>query len=236
MNKKVLNFSILIITFTSIFYACSKNDEVISNIDFTNPKEDIGKLHNEDLQYILTNVSEIPKKGEVKPYVEKLLNQKYNRGLKSIVSLESIPDFPENIEDLDLNTWLKEFNLSSALKLEISRTFELIQSEPDLNVLIAEIETRELEANNLFEGAELELYYEHLAVAKYTSIFWYPEKQGGLNGIQYLDIQNLKSSSNLKSIQAVNWWKVLGVDCIGGMMGGPVGYVGASGIAVIMQL
>jgi len=34
----------------------------------------------------------------------------------------------------------------------------------------------------------------------------------------------------------INWWKVLGVDCVGGMMGGPGGYAGASAIAVIMQM
>lgn len=46
------------------------------------------------------------------------------------------------------------------------------------------------------------------------------------------------ASAVLNTIQMkdVNWWKVLGVDCVGGLMGGAVGYVGASAISVIMQL
>lgn len=230
--KTFLRFSGL----TSIFIlivliGCNKSQDQVTKDDnhksnFVNPKEDVGVLHNEALKYVLENTTEIPISSETKSFVEQILNQKYDS-----VSLDSIPEIPSNIDSLDLLTWLNEFNISTDLKSEIAKTFTLFESEPDLAYLISEIEAREVAADSLFEGEELNKYYEHLAVAKYTATFWYPESQGGLNGIQYLNIGSLKST------QAVNWWKVLGVDVVGGVMGGmnPVTYAGASAIAVIMM-
>lgn len=236
MKTNVLKLSIVIVAaVTSILVSCSKNDVQNPINDFVNPKEQIGKQHNEELKFILENVAEIPSAGEVKSYVEKILRNK-DAALKSTVSLASIPDFPENIDELDLNSWLNEFSISIELKNEITKTFELFQTAQSLNEILEEIKLKELNASNIFQGHDLELYYEHLAVAKHTSIFWYPLEQGGMNGIQYLNASGLKSASTLKSTSAVNWWKVLGVDCVGGMMGAAVGYAGASAISVIMQL
>lgn len=237
MRKNVLKITVLLASITFIFFACNK-DEILNNStrDFENPKEEIGKLHNEQLKFVLENVDYVPENVSVKQYVEGILYSNESYSLKSATSLESIPDFPDNIEELDLNEWLNEFDISEELKSEILNTFDLFQTAQDLTDILEGIKQKEISASEIFQGAELDLYYEHLAVAKYTSIFWYPESEGGLNGIQYLNSSQLKSASSLKSTQQVNWWKVLGVDCVGGMMGGPGGYAGASAISVIMQL
>jgi hypothetical protein len=199
------------------------DDNLKSN--FINPKENVGILHNEALKYVLENTTEIPISSKTKAFVEQTLNQKYPN-----TSLSSIPAFPNNFNDLDLYVWIDNFNVSEDYKVEVKKTFDLFKNANNLNQILSSIEDREVQANSLFSGSELDLYYEHLAVAKHTAIFWSPEDQGGLDGIQYI------ATGNFKSTNAVNWWKVFGVDCVGGYMGGAVGYAGASAIAVIMQL
>jgi hypothetical protein len=176
-----------------------------------------------------------------KQYVEEILNSQNANSNKSRISLSVVPDFSEDIETLDLNVWLSEFDMSESLKLEVAKVFELLESANNLNEILALIELKELEAVNLFQGNDLNLYYEHLAVAKHTSIFWSPEEEGGMDGIQYLNTTDLSATgkSNAKkliSARRVNWWKVLAVDCVGGMVGALAGYAGASAISVIMQL
>lgn len=236
MRKNLFQVTILFIVFLSVLVSCNKKEITDINNDFENPKEYIGRQHNEDLKFILENVNEKPQKNDIKLYVENILKKRQPENLKSAVTLSSIPDFPENIDNLNLNLWLDEFDISTELKTEISKTFELFRTAQSLTEILNEIKLKELNASHLFQGVDLELYYEHLAVAKYTSIFWYPEEEGGMNGIQYLNFSNLKVASSLKSAKVVNWWKVLGVDCVGGLMGGAVGYAGASAISVIMQL
>jgi len=219
-----------LIFFVAILIGCNKSMDQISTDDnlksnFVNPKENVGILHNEALKYVLEKTTEIPPSKETKAFVEKILNEKYEN-----TSLSSIPAFPGNFNDLDLSVWIDNFEVSEDLKVEAKKTFDLFKNANNLNEILISIENREVEANTIFSGSELDLYYEHLAVARHTAIFWYPVDQGGLDGFQYL------AAGSLKSTNAVNWWKVLGVDCIGGWMGGAVGYAGASLIAVIMQL
>lgn len=221
----IMGATIIITLF--IISSCHKNENNMSdNLNaeksgFINPKENVGLLHNEILEYTLSSITELPSDGNYKSFVEGIISREYGP-----VSLSSIPNFPEN---LDIYSWLNSFNISTELKNEIKKTFALFESEPTLVELIAEIEEREVLASTLFTGEELNRYYEHLAVAKHTAIFWYPVSQGGLNGIQYINI------SSLKSTQAIDWWKVFGADCCGGIMTGtPIGYAGASAIAIIM--
>ncbi len=216
------------ISFVLIFIGYNKSMDQINTDDnlrssFTNPKENVGILHNEALKYVLENTTEIPISSETKAYVEQIPNQKYPN-----TSLSSIPAFPNNFNDLDVYAWIDNFNVSEGYKVEVKKTFDLFKNANNLNEILSSIADREVQANSKSNASELDLYYEHLAVAKHTAIFLSPEDQGGLDGFQYI------ATGNFKSTNAVNWWKVLGVDCVGGCMGGAVGYAGASAIAVIM--
>ena len=210
-------------------------------VEFTNPMEYIGIQHNEDLKYILENLDEIPARKLIKPAIEKILSIKYKEDnqLKSVsLCFYEIPDFPETIEELDLYSWIENFDVSEKLKEKLKETLDILSQGYKLEKLLSILSQKELEASTLFSGNELNVYYSHLSVAKSSATFWAPESEGGLNGIQYLNVNNLKSA------QAVNWWKVLGSDCVGGVMGtmtatpfgGAIAYVGASAISTIMQL
>lgn len=137
--------------------------------------------------------------------------------------------FPENIEDLDLDAWVSSLSYSSTFKNLVYNTLDLLESSPGLSVIQDSIAHWEQKASKILSGTELNKYYEHLALAKYSAYFWSPEEEGGLYGIQYL------AASKKKSTMFINWWKVLGCDCVGGLVGGPAGYLGASTISVIMQ-
>lgn len=224
-----------------ISISCQKNEIPPEEVEFKNPMEHIGIRHNVDLKYILENLDEIPARKSIKPTIEKVLSTKYSTDnlLKSVSSsLYEIPDFPETIEELDLYSWVDSYDVSVELKEKLKETLDILSQDYALNDLLTILSQKEVDAKNFFTGTELDTYYSHLSVAKNSAIFWRPESEGGLNGIQYLNINNLKSA------QAVNWWKVLGCDCVGGVMGsmaatpigGAVGYVGASAISTIMQL
>ncbi len=225
--KSKLIVAVIAIFGITAFMSCDKSN-IEAESEFVNPKEEIGKMHNTQLKYVLENTNKIPEKSEVRSHVEKILSQ--HSSFKTTVSLSSLPSFFENFENFDMNNWVNEFNISSDLKSEIFITFQILQNASDLKDIIRQIEERELNASNLFSGNELDLFYEHLAVAKYSATFWSPEEQGGMNGIQYINVTNLKSTHR------VNWWKVLGCDCVGGLVANAAGYVGASAISVIMQL
>ena len=224
--KSKLIVAVMLMLGITAFMSCEKSN-IEHEDEFVNPKEEIGKMHNIQLQYVLENTKVIPDKNKAIARVEELLSQ-YD-SFKLTVSLSSIPNLPEN---LDMDMWVNEFNITSNLKSEIFVTFQIFQNASDLNDIIQQIEEREVNASSIFSGNELDLFYEHLAVAKYTAIFWSPEEQGGMNGVQYLNVGNLKSTKE------IDWWKVFGVDCVGGIMSGgnPAVYAGASTIAVIMML
>lgn len=234
--KKIMFLALIIISIS-----CQKNEMPPKEVEFINPMEHIGIRHNEDLKYILENLDEIPTRKSIKPTIESVLSVKYSteNQLKSVSSsLDEIPDFPETIEELDLYSWVDSYDISEELKEKIKESLDILSKGYELNELLSILSQKELEAENLFSGTELNTYYFHLSVAKNSAIFWAPESEGGLNGIQYLNTDNLKSA------QAVNWWKVLGCDCVAGVVGsmtatpfgGAMAYAGASAISVIMQL
>lgn len=232
---------IVIIIFVFFAFSCQKTEQEIVTEDFVNPMEYVGIMHNEDAKYILENMQEIPKKHLIKSEIKRILQQKYSEKnqLKSVsTGLNTIPDFPDTIDELDINKWIDSYPISDELKTKMKETLIILSSGHNLSDLLDIIREKELDAKIYFNEKELEVYYSHLAVAKYSAIFWSPESEGGLYGIQYL------KTDNLKSVQKVNWWKVLGVDCVSGIVGtaaatpfgGAIAYVGGSTIAVIMQL
>lgn len=80
---------------------------------------------------------------------------------------------------------------------------------------------------------EKTILYRILAIGKYSGYYAF-KIQGNLDS--KWNPNNGTWFPHDGDIQEINWWKTLGVDCIGGMVGGPGGYVGSSAISVIMQL
>ena len=192
---------------------------------FVNPYNYVGEWHNNGCQYILENIEYIPTGTEnIYTYIEDIYEE-WEYAILPFVQ----PEFPEDIEDLDLYEWVDNLSGSVGFKVLLTNTLELLESMPGLEVITDSVVIWEEKASNSLSGSELDTYYEHLALAKYSAYFWSPECEGGLEGIKYLGLKK-------KSTMAINWWKVFGADCIGGIAGGAVGYLAVSSVAVIMQL
>jgi hypothetical protein len=249
MKKVLLTtiFAVMLISSAVFYSSCNKEEKQFNNAikgqtvgepsnSFTNPKEHIGIMHNIQLQYVFENLDTIPNFSEALECIENILITGFYP-LETTLNLEAMPDIDPDLSSFDVQYWLSNFTISNQLKLEVSNTISIIQNALTLGEIISSITEKEENAHLIFSGTDLDLYYEHLAVAKHTSIFWFPSNQGGLNGIQFLDLDNLNSDFDFEDTYSeVNWWKVLTVDCIGGMATGPVGYVAGSAIATVMQL
>ncbi len=239
---KNLNVLIIIILLGGIvFIGCEKKQ--VTETGFINPYEHVGIDHNENLNAVMSKLTSIPKGNEdIKTEVAKLLKKNgigdnlKNSSIEEIK--EQFPDFPRFIEELNIENWIESFPYSKKFKEEALITVEQLQSFSSVSELDKLIKERELNASALFEGEELRLMYEHLAVARYTVKYWSSVSTGGEGGFDNLvaTSQKLKGTAGLKGVNQINGWKVLACDCIGGWMGGPFGYIGASAISAIMQM
>jgi hypothetical protein len=141
------------------------------------------------------------------------------------------------MNELDFGSWLDDMGISLELKEAVNETLVILESSQNLDEILSRIKLKETEASKRFVGEELNTYYSHLAVAKYSATFWSPISQGGEEGINHLI--NIGSANKNEGAHAklsrINWWKVLACDCVGGIVAGPAGYIGASAISAIMQ-
>lgn len=196
--------------------------------------------HNKGVDYVMSNLTYIPNNSkDIKKEVSTLLARRDRSVSLKSTSVESIaneiPDFPDSFEDVDVYEWINQMIFSEKLKEAVRETLESLKTFSSVEELDITLKNKEKKAASLFEGDELEFYYKHLAIARYSTLYWNDSSIGGQDGFvkARLISYNLNGNPHLKR---VNWWKVLAVDCIGGWMGGPAGYIGGSAIAVIMQL
>ena len=220
--------------------SCNKVDniEVKENASFVNPYEKVG--HNASVDYVMSNLKSIPNSSKsVKVEVSSLLliYKKQSDKTKSL-SIKSvsdqIPDVPESLNETSIHNWVNNMPYSDLFKSKVFETFEILKKFSTIEELDTKLKNKEKEAANFFEGQELRLYYEHLAVARYSVLYWSNVTMGGKGGFTKSFAMSIKLTGKPRT-KAVDYWKVFAVDCIGGVMGGPLGYAGASAIAVIMQ-
>jgi len=65
-------------------------------------------------------------------------------------------------------------------------------------------------------------------------VLWFSEINGQRAWLS--ELYHIKINDPEQLIKSVNWWKVLGCDCVGDIVGGAYGYLGVSACSVIMQL
>ncbi|NOQ71888.1 MAG: hypothetical protein GQ574_07800 [Crocinitomix sp.] len=233
MKKKTLVLS-GIMSFALLLGSCNKeeievpsNDEAPTRSGFVNPMEEEGIVHNSDLQYILENITETPPYGEMaqRELVMDILNVEYG----GAVTLATLPEYGTTFEAINLSEWLSLAPVSTELQDQVMITVDELAASPDLSSFIDAVNTREMEAEGLFSGDELNIYYAHFAVARASATFWAPIAEGGLNGYSYV------GTDLGLDVAAIDWDKVVACDLIGAVFGGPGGAATASAISVVMQ-
>lgn len=193
-------------------------------------------LHNEGVLYVLNNIQNIPSdENEVKSVV-KSLNREFLEKYEINFEDYELPEFPENLDEINLKEWIAESPQSDELKQLLNQTVDVIERELPQKEFYHQL-------NDLLERAEESLptkkdrvkFYDHILVARRSYLLWFSEidnQRSWISELYHVEIEDPEETAN-----RINWWKVLAVDCIGGVMTGtPVGYLGASAISVVMQL
>lgn len=182
-----------------------------------NPYEDMGILHNEKTTLILKQIKLVPTTTQgIKTLLDPILREHFG-------STQNFTFYPGNN---DINIWIDGLNISVLLKSKIKETIELSDRNLNVQQFWSEIVKKETAAPGIFAGVELQIYFEHLAVAKYSYKYWMPIAKGGMNGISNCSAPNNPDGP-------VNTGKVFVYDCVGGLLGGALGYIGASVFKVL---
>lgn len=177
-----------------------------------NPYEEMGILHNEKTTLILKQIKSVPTTTQgIKTLLDPILREHFGTTL----------NFAFYPGDMDINSWIDGLNISALLKVKVKETIDLCDRNLSVQQFWNEIVIKEKDAPRIFAGDELRIYYEHLAVAKYSYKYWMPVSKGGMNGIS-----NCSAPGNQDG--SVNMGKVFVYDCVGGIFGGALGYIGAS--------
>ena len=148
------------------------------------------------------------------------------------------PTFPERFDDIDLYDQIRISKNSPELKAAATELIKITERQLTYTDFEAEL-TRltDAESKNLKQG-DATPFNDMVIVATQSHSLYFGNADDAatfsalVNGLQ----GGIGQGGNYEPMARVNWWKVLACDCIGGLVGGPGGYLGASAISVIMQL
>lgn len=190
-------------------------------------------LHNESALFILNNVEKIPKDQSEAKSIVKALNQKFLKQYDIPFKDYNLPEYPENPNEIDLRKWISESSQSSNLKKLVNKTVDIIDKEPKQKDFYDQLDNLLKESKDQLDENDLNKFEDHILVAKRSYQLWFSEIDGRKEWIGEVRKVELPDGPVVTE-RRINGWKVLGANCIGGIVGGPVGYLGSSGIAVIM--
>jgi hypothetical protein len=230
--------NIFVILMSSIIlFSCSKEENNTIQ-DNTNPQfksvsiDSIGIVHNDGLDYIIKNYDNKSRN------IDSIFNS-INTLQKDYFLSKGYKQNELSAELIALVTsgngisWLNDLYSSNKINISLDLKGYLVGiltytyngtvtpfSQVDyFNYL----DTVYQNATSTLSSSELEMLAMHISVAKASFEYWF-----------YSDgTPRIKLSGSSK---AVNWWQTLGADCIGGLFGGPYGFLGASALDLFYQL
>ncbi len=189
----------------------------------------LARMHNDGIIYGLNAMQEIPSPQGIPSTVESLVrefSEKYEVPFEPL----NLPEFPENINDLNLDEWVDQTSFSTEFKNLAKGTLDVLERELSIVESFQEFDRLLSQAESTLSESEFYVFDDHIYVAKRSMEFWKAE-------VDETQIWQLHASflERRSARGPINWWKVFGCDCVGGFFGGPGGYIGASLISVIMQ-
>lgn len=190
-------------------------------------------LHNESALFILNNVEKIPKDQTEAKSLVKDLNQKFLKKYNIPFKDYSLPEYPADPNEIDLREWISKSSQSTSLKKLANKTIDIIDKEPKQTDFYNQLDDLLKESKEQLDENDFYKFQDHILVAKRSYQLWFSEIDGRKEWIG--EVRKVKLPDPVVTSRRINGWKVLGVNCIGGLVGGPVGYLGSSGIAVIMM-
>ncbi len=192
----------------------------------------VGMEHNQGVKYVLQHLQELPEGDAIVEKIDELTGSFFIMTRGSYDGMR-LPPIPETIEELDPYEWIKEAPVSYAVKQYEFSLLNLLSQDMAIEEFEQALELLERRAMLNLSGGDLEIFLSSASVARHSMRFWTPCELGGMGGLEYLHICGVDTGYDSR---AINWWKVLGCDCLGGIFGGAGGYICASLISVVMQL
>lgn len=189
----------------------------------------LARMHNDGIIYGLNALHEIPSPQGIPSTVESLVrefSEKYDVPFEPL----NLPEFPENINDLNLDEWVDQTSFSTEFKNLAKGTLDVLERELSIVESFQEFDRLLGQAESTLNESEFYVFDDHIYVAKRSMEFWKAE-------VDETQVWQLHASflDGRSARGPINWWKVLGCDCVGGFFGGPHGYIGVLLISIIMQ-
>jgi hypothetical protein len=186
-------------------------------------------MHNDGIIYGLNVLQEIPSPREIPSIVESLVRE-FSEKYKVPFEPLNLPEFSENIDDLNLDGWVDQTSFSNDFKNLAKATLDVLECELSIVESFQEFDRLLNQAESTLNETEFYVFDDHIYVAKRSMEFWKAEVDETKIWELHASFLEGRSTRGL-----INWWKVLGCDCIGGFFGGPCGYISASLISFLMQ-
>ncbi len=218
--------------------SCNKNEEIPSNLKSGNndpaaiDSSNIGTIHNDGLDYIMANYS-TPEThiDSVFNHINDLQKEYFtNEGYATVNLSDEIKDL---LISRDGEEWINSLN--SANKIDYSSNLQaflidivnyVYDGENDSftrSELYTYLDNQFSAASIVLSANELEIFGEHISVGKSSFDYWFASDGTPRNVY------------NNSSRGPINYWQTLGADIIGGIFGGPGGYLGVSALDIYYQ-
>ena len=190
----------------------------------------LARMHNEGIIYCLNKCQGIPSSEDSPKSVESLVKE-FCIIHELPYAPSNLPAFPKGINDLDLGEWVEQITFSDEFKKLVNSTLGILEQNYSIFETFNKLDVLLEQAKSTLSENEFPDFEDHIYVAKRSIEFWLSE----IDGIRVWKL-NAPCLKDIQEKAPINWWKVLGCDCVGGLFNGPAGYICASVISVIMQL
>lgn len=192
--------------------------------------------HNEAMTYVFSNLAAVPTAN-----IESVVAGIYGdfctgNGLPWPFGPIYPPTFPTEFNEINLRDQVDQSGKSAALKAAANGILDIVDLRLAYHDFDQELLNLEGSIAPTLDGDDAATFADMVSVARQSHELYF-SATGEATDFQVLAAGVPGGGIPVEDVvYAVDWWKVLAVDIIGGMMGGPGGYLGASAIAVIMQL
>lgn len=194
--------------------------------------------HNAAMNYIFSKLESIPTEN-VEAVVMGIYGDFCTRnGWPFPIGTGPFNPFPEDFRDLDLRGLIAGSSASQDLKATANQLLDVVERALPYNEYSAQINQVLAASASTLRGDDLATA-EDMASVAHQSHQLYNSPNGGVTPFVGLvgDLRGQAGNGGTGEpvAQAIDWGKVLACDIVGGIFGGPGGYVAASTISVIMQ-
>jgi len=134
----------------------------------------LARMHNDGIIYGLNVLQEIPSPREIPSIVESLVRE-FSEKYKVPFEPLNLPEFSENIDDLNLDGWVDQTSFSNDFKNLAKATLDVLECELSIVESFQEFDRLLNQAESTLNETEFYVFDDHIYVAKRSMEFWKAE-------------------------------------------------------------